>query len=261
MRLTKVPALLAIVALLAAPVVLEAQSKCGVLRWPVKIAEDRDAGAIDTVPIRTTVAELRRLPRPAGPFPHSNRVGPVELRTYVLRARFARARDQDDSDIHLLLRDLEVEDATLVAEIPSPECVTNPRHKVLFEEVRRALRGVPRDGVVEIVGVGFFDTDHGQSGMAENGIEIHPVFSLRVIGPSRPAGLLSPMPLSAQRDSARADSSSLALADSVWINPRSNVYHCRGTQWYGRTVRGRFAPEREALAAGARPAGGRRCSI
>jgi hypothetical protein len=39
----------------------------------------------------------------------------------------------------------------------------------------------PHPIVIEIVGTGFFDRLHGQSGMAPNGLEIHPVLSLRVV--------------------------------------------------------------------------------
>jgi len=48
--------------------------------------------------------------------------------------------------------------------------------------------------------------------------------------------------------------------DTVWVNTRSNAYHCRGTRWFGRTAKGRYSTEREALASGAHPASGQRCS-
>jgi hypothetical protein len=35
--------------------------------------------------------------------------------------------------------------------------------------------------VIEIVGVGFFDRLHNQTGMAPSGIEIHPVLSFRIV--------------------------------------------------------------------------------
>lgn len=48
--------------------------------------------------------------------------------------------------------------------------------------------------------------------------------------------------------------------DSVWVNTRSGVYHCRGTEFYGRTTRGEYLPEAQAMAQGHRANGGRRCS-
>lgn len=53
--------------------------------------------------------------------------------------------------------------------------------------------------------------------------------------------------------------SSAQARDSVWVNTRSRVYHCPGTQYYGRTVRGEFLGEPEAQRRGFRPAGGRVC--
>lgn len=49
-------------------------------------------------------------------------------------------------------------------------------------------------------------------------------------------------------------------ADSVWVNTRSGVYHCRGTQSFGRTSRGTYLPEREARRRGYRASGGRACT-
>ena len=46
---------------------------------------------------------------------------------------------------------------------------------------------------------------------------------------------------------------------TVWVNTASSVYHCPGTRWYGKTKRGKYMGECEALAAGHRPAYGRRC--
>ena len=239
------------------PSALDAQALCGVQRWPVKIWIDQDAAKVDTVPIPITVAELVRIPRPQPPFPNSNRVPGVEFQTFVLRARFMEARPQDaDSDIHVVVRDLADERATLVTEIPHPDCAQGyERLARLYEDARAALRRVPRDGIVEIVGIGFFDTDHGQRGMWPNGLEIHPVLYLRPILPLGVAAL--PQLDSTPPRSLTVDSTQ--LADSVWINSSSGVYHCRGTTWFGRTARGRFASEREALQSGARPAGGQRC--
>jgi hypothetical protein len=45
----------------------------------------------------------------------------------------------------------------------------------------------------------------------------------------------------------------------VWVNRRSGVYHCPGSQYYGSTTRGEFMPESQARAAGNRPAYGQSC--
>ncbi len=39
--------------------------------------------------------------------------------------------------------------------------------------------------------------------------------------------------------------------DKVWVNTKSNVYHCPGDRFYGRTKNGKYMTEKEAKAAGA----------
>jgi hypothetical protein len=45
----------------------------------------------------------------------------------------------------------------------------------------------------------------------------------------------------------------------VWVNTRSGVYHCPGSQYYGNTRAGEFMSEPEARAAGNRAAYGHAC--
>ena len=45
----------------------------------------------------------------------------------------------------------------------------------------------------------------------------------------------------------------------VWVNTASGVYHCPGTQYYGKTRRGRYMMQDEAQRGGYRAAGGRVC--
>jgi len=45
----------------------------------------------------------------------------------------------------------------------------------------------------------------------------------------------------------------------VWVNTRSGVYHCPGTDYYGKTSQGEYLPEPEARSRGYRANGGRLC--
>ena len=46
----------------------------------------------------------------------------------------------------------------------------------------------------------------------------------------------------------------------VWVNTSSNVYHCSGTDFYGKTKAGSYMTEAAAKAKGARPDHGNACS-
>jgi hypothetical protein len=47
----------------------------------------------------------------------------------------------------------------------------------------------------------------------------------------------------------------------VWVNPRSSVYHCPGTRYWGNTKSGLFMSEDGAIAKGHRPAYGKSCGL
>ncbi len=48
-------------------------------------------------------------------------------------------------------------------------------------------------------------------------------------------------------------------ADKVWLNTASNVYHCPGTRWYGKTKAGAYMSESDAKAKGAHAQGSKPC--
>jgi len=66
-----------------------------------------------------------------------------------------------------------------------------------------------------------------------------------------------PVPLSAEPPSqAQTPASSIR----VWVNLSSSVYHCPGSEWYGKTKSGKYMSQAEAVAMGARPAYNTACS-
>jgi hypothetical protein len=95
--------------------------------------------------------------------------------------RVETAGHEKDSDLHLLLGDLEEPDKRMIAEIPAPECAEGTGHEQEFRSARDTVSSIRVNSVVEIVGVVFFDFLHEQRGAAKNGIELHPVLSIRKI--------------------------------------------------------------------------------
>jgi hypothetical protein len=48
-------------------------------------------------------------------------------------------------------------------------------------------------------------------------------------------------------------------AGKVWVNTKSKVYHCPGTEYYGKTKVGSYMTESAAVAGGNRPDHGKAC--
>jgi hypothetical protein len=92
---------------------------------------------------------------------------------------------EDDVDYHIVLADPLGN--TIVTEIPSPACdgTTSPFDAAVaavrakFDAHLTAIPSFQTASIpVQMTGVGFFDFLHGQTGVAPNGIEIHPILDM-----------------------------------------------------------------------------------
>lgn len=172
----------------AVPMSSPAAGSCGVWRWPVKTGSDADRFKVGTTAIVTTIARLRSLAKPssfAGFQRH--RFRGAERHTWQLdRVRLTAYKIEDDSDIHLVIRNAAGK--TMIAEIPSPRCVS--RKSLWRAQIAAARRTfLARDHAttswrhvhqrITLRGLGFFDEIHDVTGQAPNGIELHPVTRVR----------------------------------------------------------------------------------
>jgi hypothetical protein len=113
------------------------------------------------------------------------RVAPTEDTTYQVPATLTEFKTEADSDYHLVLSS---GGKTMIAEIPSPACVTggplqpgiaNARAEFDARLASSTQRFQKVNLPVIVTGVGFFDRVHGQTGVAPNGIELHPVLDIQ----------------------------------------------------------------------------------
>jgi hypothetical protein len=168
--------------LFAACSLVHGQAGCGRDRWPVKTLTDLDKERVSLSPVSTSVAKLVGFSAPSRPYPQNNRIGPQEFVVYRVRARLLiTLLHPSDSDLHLLLADPDTLTAQMIAEIPAPECAEGSGHEDEFRRARAIARKLPFDSLVEIVGVGFFDSNQDLSVGAKNGFELHPVLSVKVL--------------------------------------------------------------------------------
>jgi hypothetical protein len=138
---------------------------CGIERWRVKTLQDRPR----LIRARaTTVAHLVRLPRPS-PFPTTRL--PFEHRIFSVVAAVTLDRAELDQDIHLVLQRGA---RHMIAEAPSAFCNA---HATAYRrrQMRNARAAARLCARARVVGVAFFDFNHGQTGVAPNAIELHPI--------------------------------------------------------------------------------------
>lgn len=156
---------------------------CGIERWPVKVGTDAQAPAIAIdSPVPTTISQMTSFTPPSS-LPQNSRVAPVETHDFQVSGILTQYKIEDDQDVHLVIYSGKDH---MIAEIPSPSCAVGSTWLSLITLARTQFDknfapstawkhvSIP----VTITGVGFFDDIHGQTGVAANGIELHPVIDL-----------------------------------------------------------------------------------
>ncbi len=185
----------------AAPTGAACGTHCGTERWALKTLTDSGSAAItSSVPKTSSVSNLIVEQAPSH-LPQTTRIAPIENEQFTIQAILIawklEAGAKGDQDFHLVLADPQDHTKTMIAEIPSPQCASAcasasknafaAARQVLITELGPAPHSLSVTPVVpprkvELTGVGFFDFDHGQDGLAPNCIEIHPVLKITVQG-------------------------------------------------------------------------------
>jgi len=164
-----------------------ASAKCGKEWWTIKTGTDSDANNVNMSPETTTISALIHLPKPSS-LPKTSRIKPTELQTFTIEATLVGYKKEGDEDYHLVIEDKAGN--TMIVEIPDPECVADgkgpfytgiKKARAQFEAVFHAQGSLKKTNtVVTVTGVAFFDKLHGQTGVAPNGIELHPVLDIDI---------------------------------------------------------------------------------
>ena len=174
---------------------------CGTERWAIKTLTDSGSAAVvAATPTSSSVSALISKPAPTK-LPQNSRVAPIENEQFTVKALLIAWKEEagvhGDHDFHLVLADPQDHSKTMIAEVPSPQCASAcaSASAKAFKEARQALTtelgAVPQTTsatpvvpprIVEVTGIGFFDFDHGQDGLALNCIEIHPALKITFQG-------------------------------------------------------------------------------
>jgi hypothetical protein len=160
---------------------------CGRERWPVKVATDADAQRIVAAPEPSNIALLSQILAPLHPENRrDSRYAPTELKTFEVTGSLIVIKPEDDQDYHIVVQDQR--GRTMIVESPHPDCATRSRFEQEIKAVREKIdahfggpimrRIRPQNLRVSVTGVGFFDRIHGQTGVATNGIELHPILEI-----------------------------------------------------------------------------------
>jgi hypothetical protein len=172
-------------------------------RWTVKTAADPDAQALtNQVPTPGTIADLTALPVPPVLSPNGRSDG-AEKTVWSLQATLTAYAAEADGDYHMVIADQA--GRTMIAEIPKPGDI--PGRSYFAAEIANARNAFDAHFQIEespdqptptgtgsspfrdvrigvtLLGLGFFDFDHNQRGVAPNAIELHPVVNI-VFSPS-----------------------------------------------------------------------------
>jgi hypothetical protein len=162
-------------------------ARCGEERWAVKTLSDNREKRVRYKPRNISVAAMRKKKPPVDIGSDTKRITGVETKTWRVQAQLVEEKREEDRDIHLVIAVPGSPSKTMITEFPDPSCngVKSSPKKAQMASARNALinacGAAPSSsfkhlqGTATIVGVGFFDIIHGQTGVAPHGVELHPV--------------------------------------------------------------------------------------
>lgn len=163
----------------------DSDKKCGGTDgWDEKVLVDKGASDIIQTPRRTTIADLNAIVTDEEKRTKDEPRMSFEKQIVTVKNCLIRAvLRENDNDYHLVVTDRQGNH--LIAEIPDPKC-PDAKHSEYLDQFSQARAMMEKYGSsfqhyeFNITGVPFRDRSHGQTGRADNNLEIHPVLNMRV---------------------------------------------------------------------------------
>jgi hypothetical protein len=169
-----------------------ATTKCGTERWNVKTLSDKKVSRLDfdlSKAEQVSIADVNDKPAHCHPGQTLGRFYPEEFKLFEVTGFALVIKTENDRDYHIgLYAENDEESPSLVVEVVDPTCPgasNSPEHGRLvsarqqLDDISNADPTTLLGQELTVVGVGFFDREHGQTGLSNSCMEIHPVLTVK----------------------------------------------------------------------------------
>lgn len=161
---------------------------CPIERGQVKLLADAQGAEVaNAQPEDAKISDLVKIAPPSkAMLSRANTRFTAELHRYRVPALVIGYKLEADYDFHIVLADPDNPSITMIAEIPAGKCMAPTYRKQFsqaqarfakeFSQPTAKFNRLPKPIRITANGVLFFDVLHGQTGVAPNGAELHPLF-------------------------------------------------------------------------------------
>jgi len=161
-------------------------NKCGgEEHWAQKVLIDKAADSIDLTILPATIKDLTSIDTKLPENKYKESKPRMEIERHIYQIKHCIISDilrENDNDLHLVIEDGHGNH--MIAEVPDELCADAKKSDWSgnFEEVRITVLKYAnnyRHFLFTVTGVLFVDKSHGQTGVAPNSIELHPIIDIK----------------------------------------------------------------------------------
>ena len=153
-------------------------------RWEEKVMTDPGAQKINDVPVETSIQNLLTINTTTKDSKYQEGRPRMAIEDKLYKVKHCFITDvlrENDNDLHMVIEDGKGNH--MIAEIPDPLCPDAKRSpwSENFNQARLTIQQYAnnyRHFFFTVTGVLFVDKAHGQTGKADNNVELHPVIEL-----------------------------------------------------------------------------------